>query len=673
MSNNQKSLYRTYRPSTFNDVAGHTNVVEILKKQLMENKISHALLFTGQRGTGKTSIARIFAKSVNCENLLDGITCEECNSCINSNSNQSPDITEIDAASNNGVDEIRNIKNNVSTLPILGKYKIYIIDEVHMLTKAAFNALLKTLEEPPVHALFILATTEYSKLPATIISRCQTFNFKKIDKDSLKKRIDFITQKEGYSINEQVLNEIYFLSEGSLRDALNILEQLMLVSEKEITIEALKNIFYIATKEEKIQVIKNVLNGESDEVISYFEKADSQGMDFDVFSLSLIEIIKEIIEFSLTKNGEHLKNISKTEAGLFDGVKIDDLFLLADNLSEAYAKTKGTSINFNYLLINLLKSIGNYKLELKDFTSIKNNVDIIEPVIGSVSESQTIVEPIDQNVINEEPILSEVIEEENPEDIENVEVDQTIVQLEQETIEPEVKLFEKEQTSVFAIDDSFQVPLDSISEEEFETDETTIEETTVEPEFKMTESELIEILTQESVKARSLESYSVSINEIMNVLVAPEKTKRELIEKAINDIFKTDAGYLIDPLSAKEMFPLFNVKVPAVSKNMILIVTNSIGSAKLINSKLTLKVFKEELFKQLGGEYIVYAFDNNKWDDTKKEYMTLKANNSLPTQIVVDTQNYYKKVLDAKLVSSENSKFLNKVADMFDFDINIGD
>lgn len=224
-----KALYRKYRPSNFGDIAGHQNVVEILKNELKNNKISHSFLFAGQRGTGKTSIARILAKSVNCLNIKDGLACEVCESCIASNEQRNPDIIEMDAASNNGVDEIREIKNNINSLPFIGKYKIYIIDEVHMLTKAAFNALLKTLEEPPVHAIFILATTEYAKIPATILSRCQIFNFKKIDRISLMNRLSFICENEGYKIDKAVLEEIAIISEGSLRDASNVIEQLMTV------------------------------------------------------------------------------------------------------------------------------------------------------------------------------------------------------------------------------------------------------------------------------------------------------------------------------------------------------------------------------------------------------------------------------------------------------------
>ncbi|SYV96662.1 DNA polymerase III subunit gamma/tau, partial [Mycoplasma putrefaciens] len=280
MKSNKQSLYRIYRPKDFLNVAGHKNVIEILKNQIKDDKISHALLFAGQRGTGKTSVARIFAKTINCLQLQDFNACDKCSNCILANDSKSSDIVEIDAASNNGVDEIREIKNSVLTMPLNSKYKVYIIDEVHMLTKQAFNALLKTLEEPPVHTVFILATTEFAKIPQTILSRCQIFNFTKIDKHSLIQRLSYICREEEFEIDQEVLNEIYYLSDGALRDAINILEQLMLISDKQITINNLKSIFLIATKKEQLQIVKQTLDDNPEFIISYFEKANDQAMNW---------------------------------------------------------------------------------------------------------------------------------------------------------------------------------------------------------------------------------------------------------------------------------------------------------------------------------------------------------------------------------------------------------
>ena len=221
-----QALYRKYRPKTFNDVCGQKVVVHTLKNTITNNQLTHAYLFIGPRGTGKTSIAKIFAKTINCEHTIDGNSCEECEICNLSNNNENIDIIEMDAASNNGVDEIREIKNHVTLMPTFSKYKVYIIDEVHMLSAGAFNALLKTLEEPPRHVIFILATTEPQKVPLTIMSRCQSFEFKSIPVNLMKEKIKYICEQENIKISDDALELICIDSNGGLRDGIGLLDQL---------------------------------------------------------------------------------------------------------------------------------------------------------------------------------------------------------------------------------------------------------------------------------------------------------------------------------------------------------------------------------------------------------------------------------------------------------------
>src|SRR5574344_247028 len=215
-----QALYRKYRPANFNEVVGQEVIIDTLKNAVSNNKISHAYLFNGPRGTGKTSIAKIFAKTVNCTCLKETTPCDICVSCTQINNKQSTDIIEIDAASNNGVDEIREIRNKVNLVPSTGKYKVYIIDEVHMLTQGAFNALLKTLEEPPKHIIFILATTEPQKIPLTILSRCQRFDFKKLTISEITSQLYNIVKNEKIKVSDDVINEIAKLSGGGMRDAI---------------------------------------------------------------------------------------------------------------------------------------------------------------------------------------------------------------------------------------------------------------------------------------------------------------------------------------------------------------------------------------------------------------------------------------------------------------------
>ena len=262
-----KVLYRKYRPQNFNDLYGQDSIKEILKDSIINNKLAHAHCFNGPRGTGKTSTAKLFAKAINCENAKDGIACGECKSCKNFNEN--PDIIEIDAASNNGVEEIRELRDNVKILPSNSKYKIYIIDEVHMLSQSAWNAFLKTLEEPPKHVIFILATTEIQKVPITVLSRCQRFTFRKIPKNIICERILSIAKEENIDIDESAAEYIADLADGGMRDALGYLDQLS-KENKKITTEIIQNCFgiigdstieeiFLTAKEENLENLQNIL------------------------------------------------------------------------------------------------------------------------------------------------------------------------------------------------------------------------------------------------------------------------------------------------------------------------------------------------------------------------------------------------------------------------------
>ena len=284
-----QALYRKYRPKTFDDVVGQDVIVKTLKNAVINDKISHAYLFAGPRGCGKTSIAKIFAKLVNCQNSKDGIPCEIC-VCCTQNNEQNMDIIEMDAASNNGVDEIREINNKVNLVPSLGKYKVYIIDEVHMLTIGAFNALLKTLEEPPKHAIFILATTDPHKVPVTILSRCQRFDLKKISNDSLFERLKYICDSENVSITDDAISLIARLGDGSLRDAIGILDQVISYTDSQITVDDVHDVNGSVSTENISLLVNYVMDNNLTEIIKKIGEYTNRGK-------SIIKITEEIILF----------------------------------------------------------------------------------------------------------------------------------------------------------------------------------------------------------------------------------------------------------------------------------------------------------------------------------------------------------------------------------------
>ena len=307
-----QALYRKYRPRNFSEVVGQKNVIQTLKNQIKENHISHAYLFTGSRGTGKTSCAKILAKAVNCLNPKDGDPCNECEICRGINDESIFDVTEIDAASNNGVDNIRDLRDNTAFSPAAAKYRIYIIDEVHMLSGAAFNALLKTLEEPPAHVIFILATTEVHKLPATILSRCQRFDFSRISAEDIAARLGEIAQKESISLTEGAAMLIAKLSDGAMRDALSLLD-VCASAGGTVDEQAVLDAAGMSGREYLERLACAIIGNDSEQALTVISELYEKSKDMTRLCGELIDYFRNIMMIKALKAPEKLLVCSEAE------------------------------------------------------------------------------------------------------------------------------------------------------------------------------------------------------------------------------------------------------------------------------------------------------------------------------------------------------------------------
>ena len=293
-----QALYRKYRPSNFDEVVGQRIVVRTLINAIENNKISHAYIFSGPRGTGKTSIAKIFAKTINCEHPNNHIPCNECSNCIDYNNRKTVDIIEIDAASNNGVDEIRNLKSSVNLVPNNSKYKVYIIDEVHMLSPSAFNALPKTVEEPPRYVIFILATTELYKVPETIVSRCQNFDFERIAVSNIVNRLSFICECENIKIDEEALKTIATYSNGGLRDSIGLLDQLSSYKNDAITVDDVEDLCGLISNKQMFRIIDDMLENNLKDVIEKIINYNNDGKNLLILFEKMVDTFKDLLIYN---------------------------------------------------------------------------------------------------------------------------------------------------------------------------------------------------------------------------------------------------------------------------------------------------------------------------------------------------------------------------------------
>lgn len=315
------ALYRKYRSKTFDEIVGQKHITQSLINQINNNQINHAYLFTGTRGTGKTSIAKIFAKAINCLSPVNGSPCNKCEICKSLNEGGSVDVMEIDAASNNRVDEIRELRERVKYPPVNCKYKVYIIDEVHMLTDSAFNALLKTLEEPPEYVVFILATTEVQKLPATILSRCMRFDFKLLSEEELEKHIGFIFDDSGIKYEKEALSIIAKLGAGSVRDALSIADMCVAYSNKCVTYNSVVEAIGLTDRETLKIIINCLLSKDEGKLFTAIDEVAKKGKNMTQLCKDLTGFIRDLLIVKTTKDYESILKLPKSQLTDLESLK----------------------------------------------------------------------------------------------------------------------------------------------------------------------------------------------------------------------------------------------------------------------------------------------------------------------------------------------------------------
>ena len=398
-----QALYRKYRPTVFDNVVGQNVVVNTLKNAIIYNHINHAYLFSGPRGTGKTTIAKIFARSVNCLEPVNGVACGKCKSCLYSFSKECMDIIEIDAASNNGVDEIRELRSKVNILPSELKYKVYIIDEVHMLSIGAFNALLKTIEEPPEHVIFILATTDPEKIPATIISRCQWYSFKKISNDDIVTRLAEIVSNENIKVDDKVLSKIAQASDGGLRDAIGLLDKLRAFCTDEISLNDFYEINGEVNDDELKKLESLIFSFEISDVLSTIENYYQDGKN-------LIQVVKQLMVLIKDELFDYYLNNSSLS---FDEKElVNFLNLLNEHLVEL-KKADDVKLSVEIFLLHYINEHKNKdsKVEINSHKITKNTSE--SSFVKSIKEEKNILTESVEKENKEKVLLTEVVQKNN--------------------------------------------------------------------------------------------------------------------------------------------------------------------------------------------------------------------------------------------------------------------
>ena len=413
------ALYRKFRPITFSEIVGQEHITRTLRNQIIAGRVGHAYLFNGGRGTGKTSAAKILARAINCLNPKDGEPCNECEICKGAINGSLTDIVEMDAASNNSVEDIRSIREEVNFLPTKAKYRVYIIDEVHMLSTGAFNALLKTLEEPPEHVKFILATTEPQKLPATILSRCQRFDFKKISNENIIKRLNIVCEKSNIEITKEALNIIAVLSEGAMRDALSILERCIQDGENKIDEDKIKDLVGIPKITYIHQLTESILEYDVDKALANIDEVLEDGKEINNLLWELIKYVKDILVYKASNKlelySEEELNKIKIISEKVSKEKLVDIIYQLSNLENDIKWSTQKTIMFQAGIIKLCSK------QAETSSNLEERLDKIEKYLRTSKVTSNMTMPV-QQVQSNEPRMTFGVSSKNSTEFKNTNI-----------------------------------------------------------------------------------------------------------------------------------------------------------------------------------------------------------------------------------------------------------
>lgn len=598
-----KALYRSYRPQTFGEVAGQEHIVTTLKNAIKENRISHAYLFAGPRGTGKTTVAKLLAKALNCTS--ENPPCDQCPNCKAITVGEHPDVIEIDAASNNGVDEVRDLIDKVKYAPINGKYKVYIIDEVHMMSTGAFNALLKTLEEPPAHIVFVLATTEPHKILPTIISRCQRFDFKKVENHDIISRLEYVLKSENKKYELSALESVAKLAEGGMRDALSILEQ-CLAYNNELTVESVNMVYGLLSMDNKISFIKQLLSKDIKGVLTSLDNMLSGSIDIKRLTFDLVDVLKDIIIYKNTQDVSILFVLTQQDVdNLAPYILVEEAFEIIDILIEASSHYSQSLDANTYFELAMLKICNRIKEENK--LAIDNSKAIEQVNILPVKDTAKAIPVVEEtDSLPEEVIEDEIIEEE---------LNKGVIEY-----DPEIEESIPEELKAKADDITETVVPEEVAEG---TLETVISNSDV---SLPVGEDISQEIDENIIVNKSPENIEVSFSDILNILVQADR-------RVLNDIkekWTVIARYRFNLNTAKFASMLCDGKPVAAAPGGIIVAFEHQPNVNEVNETQNYYQLKNFLKEVLGENYDFIAIKNSLWPDMRSKYIDMNRAGTLP-------------------------------------------